>query len=120
MPGELRVVALRGVLWRACYELLATGVRAPDWTFMNYGYAAPAGEPQLSLAAADEPDRQCIQLYERVLADVDLTGLDVLEVGSGRGGGAAYLSRSRGARSGTGLDFSQRAVALSNRRHVDR
>jgi ubiquinone/menaquinone biosynthesis C-methylase UbiE len=38
-----------------------------------------------------------------------------LEVGSGRGGGASYVSRYLQPRSVTGLDFSQEAVDLCNR-----
>ena len=39
----------------------------------------------------------------------------MLEVGSGRGGGASYLSRYLRPRSVTGLDLSQKAVDLCNR-----
>lgn len=102
----------RRLAWRLTYELLAARVRTPDWAFMNYGFATPAGPV---LDPADEPDRLCIQLYDQALGGADLTGLDVLEVGSGRGGGASYLSRRRGTASMTGLDFSRRAVALSTR-----
>ncbi|PPK92305.1 methyltransferase family protein [Kineococcus xinjiangensis] len=103
----------RRLAWRACYELLAARVRQPEWTFMNYGYAPPEPSP-LRLEPRDEPDRLCIQLYEHVVAG-DVSGCDVLEVGSGRGGGASYLSRYRGPRSVVGLDFSARAVALCAR-----
>ena len=70
-------------LWRAWYEYLAGSHRAPEWTFMNYGYAAPGAEA-LALVEADEPDRHCIQLYDHVAGAVDLKECVVLEVGSGR------------------------------------
>ena len=105
-------MSARRLAWRLCYELLAARVRTPDWAFMNYGFATPAGP---ALEPADEPDRLCIQLYQETLGEADLAGLDVLEVGSGRGGGASYLSRRHGPASVTGLDFSRRAVALSTR-----
>lgn len=105
-------MSARRLAWRLCYELLAARVRTPDWAFMNYGFATPAGP---ALDPADEPDRLCIQLYEQTLGEADLAGLEVLEVGSGRGGGASYLSRCRGTAAMTGLDFSRRAVALSTR-----
>jgi ubiquinone/menaquinone biosynthesis C-methylase UbiE len=80
---------------------------------MNYGYSpratatcAPALEP------SDEADRLSIQLYDHTLGDADLRGADVLEVGSGRGGGASYIARYRHPRTMTGLDFSERAVVL--------
>ena len=71
---------------------------------MNYGYAA--GREPLALDPADEPDRFCIQLYAHVLDGVDVTGTDVLEVGSGRGGGASWISRSLAPSTTTGVDFA--------------
>ena len=82
---------------------------------MNYGYAPLEPAPPLRLEVEDEPDRLCIQLYRHAVGAVDLDEKDVLEVGSGRGGGASYLSRYFRPRSVTGLDFSQEAVDLCNR-----
>src|SRR5688572_29443093 len=103
-------------MWRAVYEGLGARVRTGDWAFMNYGYA-PGPDPVgvLALDPADEPDRLCVQLYARTLDGVDLAGRDVLEIGSGRGGGAQYLARSGSPRSVVGLDFSRSAVDLSRR-----
>lgn len=113
-------MSVRQLLWRALYEVLAARVRRPEWAFMNYGYAPldGAAEP-LALEPADEPDRMCIQLYDHVTRDVDLRGADVLEVGSGRGGGSSFLARYRAPRSVTGVDLSRAAVALCRRhRHA--
>lgn len=108
--------AMRQLAWRGCYELMAGRLKRPDWTFMNYGFAAdPTERAALRLEPGDEPDRLCIQLYEHVVGARELTGRDVLEVGSGRGGGASYLSRYRAPRSVTGMDLAQRAVELSRR-----
>lgn len=101
--------------WRAAYELLATQVRRPEWSFMNYGYAPPTSDEPIRLDPADEDDRLCIGLYERTVRGVDLTGREVLEVGSGRGGGASYLARYHRPRRTVGLDFSAAAVALCRR-----
>ena len=106
----------RKIIWRLCYEALAARVRIPEWSFMNYGYAplAPGPDPVV-LDPEDEVDRLSIQLYEHTVAGADLRGADVLEVGSGRGGGASYLSRYHRPASMTGLDFSHSAVALCSR-----
>ena len=48
----------------------------------------------------------------------DLRDRDVLEVGSGRGGGASYISRYLQPRSMTGMDFCQEAVDLCNRHRL--
>ncbi|WP_421735580.1 class I SAM-dependent methyltransferase [Cellulomonas sp.] len=107
---------LRPLAWRATYELLGARVRHPEWAFMNYGYApVEPTAPLVVLDAADEADRYCIQLYAHTLDGVDVAGADVLEVGSGRGGGASWVSRSLGPRTTTGVDFAGSAVALSRR-----
>ena len=109
-------MAVRRFLWRACYEALAKRVSTPDWAFMNYGYAAvPADVDPPPLRSSDEQDRLCIQLYLHAIDNCDLRDSDVLEVGSGRGGGASYISRYLRPRSMTGMDFSQEAVDLCNR-----
>lgn len=109
--------AARRWLWRWWYAKLARRVAAENWTFMNYGLAEadPASRPPLD--TADEPDRFCIQLYERVVSPVKLARLEVLEVGSGRGGGASYLARRHRPRALVGVDFAPPAVALAERLH---
>ena len=108
---------LRRLLWRWWYGRLAKRYTAGDWTFMNYGHVPPYGAA-LTLDAGDEPDRLCIQLYHRVASATDLAGREVLEVGSGRGGGASFLARYHRPARMTGADFSVQAVALSQQRHA--
>jgi ubiquinone/menaquinone biosynthesis C-methylase UbiE len=109
-------MAVRRLVWRACYGALAKRVSTPDWAFMNYGYApATVDITAPPLRSSDERDRLCIQLYSHAIGHCDLSDKDVLEVGSGRGGGASYISRYLQPRSMMGLDFSQEAVDLCNR-----
>lgn len=95
-------------MWQKAYDLLSKACADPDWTFMNYGYAENEDVPALS--PSDEAERFCIQLYRHLAQKVDLTGKKVLEIGSGRGGGADYLSRCLNPAAVTGLDFSTYAV----------
>lgn len=86
---------------------------------MNYGYAPlDANQAELPLLPEDEPNRYSIQLYHYVATLLgmvpSLTGLQVLEVGSGRGGGCEYIKRNLNPHSIKGVDFSLRAVALCN------
>ncbi len=110
---------IRRTGWRFLYQYLATRDREADWAFMNYGFVDldPHAKP-LVLWPSDEKDRYCIQLYNHVAGAVDLRGLDVLEVGSGRGGGCAFIKRYLQPRSVTGVDISGRAVGLCNRHHA--
>jgi SAM-dependent methyltransferase len=105
-------------LWRNWYEFLARRYRDRHWTFMNYGYHSPRGTAPLALAREDEPDRSCIQLYHLVASAVDLSAREVLEVGSGRGGGAAFVARRLRPRRMVGVDISPRAVALCRAWHA--
>ena len=99
------------LLWRGWYQFLAVRYRDPHWTFMNYGYRSPE-VPAPPLDAGDEPDRSCIQLYDVVARGAPLAGRDLLEVGCGRGGGAAYVARALGPRRVVGVNLSAGAIAL--------
>jgi SAM-dependent methyltransferase len=89
-----------------------------DWRLMNYGYAPALAADQPPLRAEDEEDRVCMQLYHRVASQQPLSGAEVLEVGSGRGGGAGYVHRYLGPRRTVGLERSEAAVALARRREA--
>lgn len=112
--GLCRAAPLKKALWRGWYGYLARAYPRPDWTFMNYGYAG--GEPP-RLDPADEPDRCCIQLYDHVAGAVDLREARVLEVGSGRGGGASFIKRYLHPARMVGVDLSQDAVDLCRAAH---
>lgn len=71
----------------------------------------------LPLAASDEPNRFCIQLYHRTATQVDLGGKQVLEVSCGHGGGASYLVRTLGPASYTGLDLNRVGIDFCRTRH---
>ena len=110
------VPGFKKVLWRTWYEYLAGSQRAPEWTFMNYGYAANDGEA-LALKPGDERDRNSVQLYDHVAGAVDLKGQSVLEVGSGRCGGASFIKRYLHPARMVGVDLSRNAVRFSEAMH---
>jgi len=105
----------RGLI-RTAYWLVSALERRGDTTFMNYGYAHldTGGQP---LPGDHGDDSYSVRLYHRVASARDLTGLDVLEVGSGRGGGAAFVMRHLGPASMTGMDFAATAIRFCRRRH---
>ena len=85
---------------------------------MNYGYAPLADQHNvINLSAEDEYYRYYMQLYDHVANAVDLRGLKVLEVGSGRGGGADYIKRYLKPESMVGLDISENAVSFCNQKY---
>ena len=99
-------------MWRWWYQRLAKAKAWGDFGFMNYGFI---DSDQPTLEPEDEPDRPFIQLYHMNIRDVDLEGKQVLEVGSGRGGGAHWIARTYNPDSLTGLDYSAAAVNLCSR-----
>src|ERR1700678_1208704 len=89
-------------LWYSTLSLLAQD----DVIFLNYGYATTdSGGTTLELDAVDEANRYPIQLYNKVASAVDLRGKDVLEVGSGRGGGDAFIQKYKHLSSMNRVDF---------------
>ena len=110
---------VKKLLWKQWYQFLASHYQTKEWSFMNYGYALSYDRPEtVTLNKADEPNRYAIQLYHHVASAVDLTNRDVLEIGSGRGGGASYLARYLKAKALTGLDFSDKAIQFCERAHA--
>jgi ubiquinone/menaquinone biosynthesis C-methylase UbiE len=109
--------AFRRIMWKPIYELMAKKIRVENWHFMNYGYSPFEQETPAILQPGDEINRYPIQLYHFLSTKVDLAGLEMLEVGSGRGGGAAYIKKYLGPMSLTGLDIAHNAVKLANKQH---
>lgn len=102
---------IEGWLWKWWYQRLAAAYKTKDLRFMNYGYAQDSSLP---LNTADEQNRLFIQLYHHTLSGVDLQGKQVLEVGSGRGGGTDYVARYLSPSSIIGVDIAKNAVDLCN------
>ena len=116
-PG-LKPVTQKAMI-RAGYELVSLFNRDADKSFMNYGYAPLEGPPdELELRPEDQANRYCIQLYNAVAHPVDLAGKDVLEVGSGRGGGASFITRYLSPRTYIGIDLAAKAVSLATARYT--
>jgi SAM-dependent methyltransferase len=104
-------------LIKIVYQIISAGSKDSPNVFMNYGYVPLDHPNSLLLSDVDENNRYSIQLYHHVAAAVDLRGKDVLEVGSGRGGGAAWMTRYFEPRSMTGVDFASQAIAFCQRRY---
>ena len=101
----------RRLMMKTVYESLVVIDREREITYMNYGYSELDGASgDLPLREVEQENRYCIQLYHHLAAAIDLTGKEVIEVGSGRGGGASYVARYMKPRSMIGIDFSKKAI----------
>ncbi|MGC3960512.1 MAG: methyltransferase domain-containing protein [Verrucomicrobiota bacterium] len=107
---------MRKAIWRCWYPFLTRRLRGEGVLFLNYAFET---EPPMNipLAAADEPDRACIQLYHHVASQVSLGGKHVLEISCGHGGGAAYLARTFQPLRYTALDLNPVAIRFCQQRH---
>jgi SAM-dependent methyltransferase len=100
------------------YQIIAFFFRKENqWQVMNYGYESETNDGTGLQVSAHEEERLGLQLYAHVIGDKNLTGKDVLEVGSGRGGGASFVHRQAKCRRMTGVDFSPQVVAFCQRNY---
>ncbi len=107
-------VAFRRPMWRIWHNLVIRFDKDSSVNFMNYGFAGLNGDKLLELKKEDEANRYCIQLYDHVVNRVNLKNKEVIEVGSGRGGGADYISRYYKPKKYTGVDISSGVIKFCN------
>ncbi len=103
----------RRLVWKPIYEMLARVLPLSEWQFMNYGYVPFPDEAPLELEPADETQRYPLQLYHYLATRTAVSGLQMLEVGSGRGGGAHYIARYLKPAKMTGMDLAGNAVRFA-------
>ncbi len=102
---------------KVTYELLARRISAEDWHFMNYGYVPNENEKPVSLPDNPKIQKYPMQMYHYLATKTEVKGKHLLEVGSGRGGGARYIAGALQPTSYIGLDIAKSAVDLANKIH---
>ncbi len=112
--NALAAPRMKARIWKHWYRYFDRRVESRGLRFMNYGLHLPEAE-RPPLDPQDEDDRGSIQLYHQVLSAVDLRNARVLEVSSGRGGGADYLSRYFQTKEIVALDRTESALQFSIR-----
>ena len=101
-----RSIAFRKFILQLWHKILVRYDKDQSLKFLNNGYSQINTEESINLDDKDMKDHHLIQLYEHLIKHVDLAGKDILEVGSGLGGGAHYITRYYTPESYTGLDIS--------------
>lgn len=104
---------IRPTLWRWLHRALLYWDRDFSFAGLNYGFAN--ARPDNSVP--EHPDWSARQLYDYVVRDVDMAQKCILEVGSGRGAGAAFLSRRYHPKRYIGMDISKPLVRRCNDIH---
>ena len=102
---------------KVTYGLLAKHIPMADWQFMNYGYVPNEDENPIALPDCSVAQIYPLQMYHYLTVKTQIEGKHVLEVGSGRGGGAKHIAEVMKPASYTGMDIAQSAVNLANNLH---
>lgn len=112
------IPGFRKITRKWMYQFMARFIKQDQWSFMNYGYAHINNEDQKPiLESSDEVNRLSFQLYHHLANEIELENKTLLEVGSGRGGGASMIKKYLKPSSMIGLDYSSNAVKLCNKNH---
>lgn len=112
------IPGFRKITRKWMYQVMARVIKHDQWSYMNYGYAEIDGknsEPELD--SSDEVNRLSFQLYHQLASEIEIEHKSVLEVGSGRGGGASMIKKYLKPKKMIGLDYSSNAVKLCNKNH---
>ena len=81
---------------------------------MNCGYQDSS--PPLALPPEREAERTSYQLYAKLVAETPLADRDILELGTGRGGGARFLHDTHHPRRLIALDYAEESVRWCRRK----
>jgi ubiquinone/menaquinone biosynthesis C-methylase UbiE len=100
------------------YWYVSTVDKKAEVTYMNFGYSKD--NQKLKLDEKDEKDRYSAQLYHHVATGVDIKDKDILEIGSGRGGGLSFVNRYLSPKTATGVDLNSKAVEFCNKHYTDK
>lgn len=107
---------VRKAIWKLWYPYITRKLQKDEVLFLNYAFET---EPPLALplAATDEVNRTCIQLYHHTATQEDVRGKRILEVSCGHGGGASYLTRTLQPAQYTALDLNPTGIEFCRNRH---
>jgi ubiquinone/menaquinone biosynthesis C-methylase UbiE len=108
----------RKIFWKIWYDSFAKDFSEIDIGLMNYGYADLDDSNNTDLDISNHTERYCLQMYHHVTSKINLEGLDVLEIGCGRGGGAAFIKDSWKPKSMSAIDYSEGNIKLCNERFL--
>jgi ubiquinone/menaquinone biosynthesis C-methylase UbiE len=102
-------------MFRVWYWYISKIDSNAEVTFMNYGYDDES--QKIPLDQEDELNRYSIQLYHRLASAISIQNKDIVEIGCGRGGGLAYITKTFTPSSALGIDLEQRAITFATDHH---
>lgn len=108
-------INFKEMMFRWWYSYVSKVDKNAEIQFMNYGYHDP--NHHVPLPNHHEPNRYSIQLYHQFIQHVPIDQKDIVEIGSGRGGGIFYLTQTFHPKSAIGIDLEEKAIHFSNQHH---
>lgn len=106
---------LKETMFKWWYWYVSKVDKNAEIQLMNYGYHDP--EHIVTFDSKHESNRYSIQLYNHLVDHVSIENKDIVEVGSGRGGGISFLVEKYNPSSAIGIDLEEKAVQFSNKHH---
>lgn len=104
-------MTINTLIYKALYWYISTVDKKNEILFMNYGYHDE--DKKLTLSSEDEINRYSIQLYHRMAELAVIENKEIAEVGCGRGGGLAYITRTFKPASALGIDLDAKAMKFA-------
>jgi ubiquinone/menaquinone biosynthesis C-methylase UbiE len=113
----------RKYAWKTFYNILCWMFPQDEWRTMNYGYAINTEKGHSILLAVDEEsERFSYQLYHYIATgfkkNANLQGQNILEVGSGRGGGLNYIVKNLKPLTAKGVDYSHQQIDFCKKNYT--
>lgn len=103
-------------LYNAVSRELDSGIFGRYAMFLNYGYKDIGAVNCATVALPDHVlNRNCVRLVLELVGNCEVRGLDVLDIGCGRGGTIYVLDTFFAPRQVVGIDLSSRAIAFCHR-----
>ena len=106
---------IREKLFQIWYWYVSKVDKNAEVILMNYGFHNE--KLQLTLKDNDEPNRYSLQLYYHLATQTDITNKDIIEIGSGRGGGLTFLTNTLKPANAIGIELNQKAVDFCNKHY---
>ena len=98
---------------RVVYDILSMfDHKKSEITLMNYGYVGKVAGP---LPDVSEGEKNRLRLYMHVLGGADIFGKDVIEIASGRGGGAYFTATELKPNLLEAIELSPKAVKFARK-----
>lgn len=105
----------RESMFRMWYWYVSKIDKNAEILFMNYGFNDK--DMNVPIEKHQEPNRYPIQLYHHLACEAEINNKDIVEIGSGRGGGLSYVTRTFSPATAKGVDLNKRAISFCNKHY---